>query len=297
MALITISGYPVSGKSTRSSQLSKYLEGKISEELYIGPFKSVTIVSDHSLGLSPTVYNDSTSEKPARGTIFTNLQRQLSVDSIVILDSLNYIKGFRYQIYCAAREIRLRTCTIHVVAPSELCQKWNSLRPIEEAYSKSTLENLIMRYEEPSSMVRWDAPLFTVLWSDNDIPGAQIWEAITSGNLKPPNAGTLSVAKAPTDALHVLEQTTNTMCSMIVAASSSQPEGGATSIIIGEAKVLVGLPPRIVTVSEMQRVKRQFVAIHKKAITLGTTERGGVHFGEANIARKFAEYIAEHIQQ
>jgi hypothetical protein len=58
-------------------------------------------------------FPDSASEKPARGTIFTSLQRQLAVDRILILDSLNYIKGFRYQIYCAAREMKLRTCTVH----------------------------------------------------------------------------------------------------------------------------------------------------------------------------------------
>ena len=50
-----------------------------------------------------------------------------------------------------------------------------------------------MRFEEPSSMVRWDAPLFTVVWTDEAIPGEPIWQAITKGNLKPPNSGTLSV--------------------------------------------------------------------------------------------------------
>lgn len=42
-------------------------------------------------------------------------------------------------------------------------------------------------------MVRWDAPLFTVLWSDESVPGEQIWDAISKGNVKPPNSGTLSV--------------------------------------------------------------------------------------------------------
>jgi tRNA uridine 5-carbamoylmethylation protein Kti12 len=30
----------------------------------------------------------------------------------VIVDSLNYIKGFRYQMYCAARELKARVCTV-----------------------------------------------------------------------------------------------------------------------------------------------------------------------------------------
>jgi len=104
------------------------------------------------------------------------------------------------------------------------------------------------------------------------------------------------VVKAPTDALHVLEQTTAAMVSAIVSASSSQPTGGTTIIPIASTRLSITLPQRIVTVPEMQRVKRQFVTIHKKAITLGTIERGAVDFDEESVAHKFAEYIAEHVQ-
>lgn len=54
----------------------------------------------------------SRSEKPARGALFTAMQRQMATDTILIVDSLNYIKGFRYQMYCAAREMKLRVCTV-----------------------------------------------------------------------------------------------------------------------------------------------------------------------------------------
>jgi tRNA uridine 5-carbamoylmethylation protein Kti12 len=55
---------------------------------------------------------DSKSEKPARGALFTAMQRQIGQDTILIVDGLNYIKGFRYQMYCAAREHKLRVCTV-----------------------------------------------------------------------------------------------------------------------------------------------------------------------------------------
>lgn len=42
-------------------------------------------------------------------------------------------------------------------------------------------------------MVRWDSPLFTVPWTDADIPADGIWKAVTEGNVKPPNAGTQAV--------------------------------------------------------------------------------------------------------
>jgi protein KTI12 len=63
----------------------------------------------------PRVDNDaleSRSEKPARATLFAAIQRQMGPDTILIVDALNYIKGFRYQLYCAAREFKLRICTV-----------------------------------------------------------------------------------------------------------------------------------------------------------------------------------------
>lgn len=42
-------------------------------------------------------------------------------------------------------------------------------------------------------MVRWDSPLFTVLWSDEEPPSEDIWKAVTEGLVKPPNTGTQAV--------------------------------------------------------------------------------------------------------
>lgn len=55
---------------------------------------------------------DATAEKAARASLFSAVTRQLSPDRIVIFDGMNYIKGFRYQLYCAAREYKCRTCTV-----------------------------------------------------------------------------------------------------------------------------------------------------------------------------------------
>ena len=43
------------------------------------------------------------------------MQRQMGQDTILIVDSMNYIKGFRYQLYCAAREHKLRVCTVSLL--------------------------------------------------------------------------------------------------------------------------------------------------------------------------------------
>jgi protein KTI12 len=220
----------------------------------------------------------------------------MAVDTILIVDSLNYIKGFRYQIYCAARELKLRTCTVFVVASPDLCREWNASRQTSTAYDSTTLENLLVRFEEPSSMVRWDTPLFTIMWNDEDIPGIGIWEAITQGSLKPPNSGTLAVAKAPADALNILEKTTTAIISTIVS-NSFQSGGGSIPIsICRNVKQFITLPPRNITLSELQRLKRQFVIVHRKVITLGTIERGTVDWEEESIGKKFVEFVEEHLK-
>jgi protein KTI12 len=130
MALITISGYPCSGKSTRAQQIKQDFESRLNDESYVGPKLSVEIVDDpgSKVGreaydgecdsvVQPTFANasscvDSKSEKPARASLFTNVTRSLGEDKIIICDAPNYIKGFRYQMYCAAREAKVRVATV-----------------------------------------------------------------------------------------------------------------------------------------------------------------------------------------
>ncbi|KIO04202.1 hypothetical protein M404DRAFT_143643 [Pisolithus tinctorius Marx 270] len=298
MALITISGYPSSGKSQRAAQIKRHFEARLADPFYTGPSLSVVVLDDDTLNIDRSSYNDSRSEKPARGTLFTAVQRNLAQNKIVIVDSLNYIKGFRYQMYCAAREIKVRVCTVYVLATPDLCKQWNSERTDGKAYAPETLANLLQRYEEPSSMVRWDSPLFTVSWSDEDVPADDIWRAITEGVVKPPNTGTQAVAKAPTDALRTLEHTTASVVSALVSEQANSGSlGGTTAVTLSPMlKVRITLPPRNVTLSELQRLKRQFVMLHKKAITLGTTEKGAVDWSEQSVADKFVVYLEENMK-
>lgn len=131
MALITFTGYPSSGKTRRACQLKDHLDRRIADP----SGQKVIILSDDSLnvvrssydGMPPYLFlflppfalimirtdaTDSRSEKSARATLFAAIQRQMGQDTILIVDALNYIKGFRYQLYCAAREFKLRVCTV-----------------------------------------------------------------------------------------------------------------------------------------------------------------------------------------
>lgn len=57
MALVTISGYPCSGKTTRALKLKEGFEQRIGDPAYDGPVTRVTLLSDDTLGLSREAYN------------------------------------------------------------------------------------------------------------------------------------------------------------------------------------------------------------------------------------------------
>lgn len=106
------------------------------------------------------------------------------------------------------------------------------------------------------------------------------------------------MAVAPTDALHTLERTASDMVSSIISEQASmQGLGGSITLQLSDnLHPRVTLPARNITLSELQRLKRQFVTIHKKAITLGTTEKGAVDWSEDSIAEKFVTYLEENLR-
>ena len=73
--------------------------------------------------------------------------------------------------------------------------------------------------------------------------------------------------------------------------------GGPTTLNASPGlNVSMRLPARALTLSEVQRYKRSFVAVHKKAVTIGTVERGAVDLTEEAVARKFVEYLEENLK-
>ncbi|WAR59432.1 hypothetical protein PtB15_11B72 [Puccinia triticina] len=167
MALVVLSGFPCSGKTTRADQIKQMLESKIAQASDPPSAKTVILINDELLGVSRAAYDESKTEKVARASLLSSTIRKLSKDHIVICDGMNYIKGFRYQLYCAAREAGVRTCTIHIANIPANCLAYNAKLAPESRYKEETIQNLFTRYEEPNSSVRWDSPLIVFPWCDS----------------------------------------------------------------------------------------------------------------------------------
>ncbi|KAI7843561.1 hypothetical protein COHA_002803 [Chlorella ohadii] len=154
MPLIVVSGLPSSGKSGAAAALADVCRA-------LG--QDVVVVDEESLHLRRNdSYKDATSEKVARGTLLSAVERSLTRRRTVICDSQNNIKGYRYQLWCIARQAATRYCMVHVDTPADVCREWNAARPAEGAFSDAIFEDLACRFERPDSRNRWDAPLFTL---------------------------------------------------------------------------------------------------------------------------------------
>ncbi|KAL8736104.1 MAG: hypothetical protein Q9181_002545 [Wetmoreana brouardii] len=271
MPLILISGYPSSGKTYRSNQLVDFFETRIkaATEPHIRSL-NVIHINDQTLGLNRDVYKEARSEKDARAAEYSAVKRALGRDTVVIADGLNYIKGFRYQLYCEAKAVQTPSCVVHIGTPIKTCRKINAelLKDSEQdgGYPDEIFENLVYRYEEPNGMTRWDSPLFTVPYEDTTPPFEDIWNASigNEGELKKvrPNQATVMIPAAASDYLYELDKTTQEILNAIIGWQKDHigEVGGQVSL----GSHTVELPASSVSLPQLQRIRRQFISLNRQ---------------------------------
>ena len=197
----------------------------------------------------------------------------------MILDHANYIKGWRYQLYCEAKAVRTPHCVVHVGTPIEKAREINEGRLAareegkeegEGAYEPENWENLVFRYEEPNAMARWDAPLFTVLWDDELPPGELIWDALIGSEdggkkMVRPNQATVLKKVSGEDYLYELDRSTQAILNRILEWAKDHPGEGGGEVNVGEGEELVvELSAKPVGLPALQRLRRQFISLNRK---------------------------------
>ncbi|XP_030856394.1 protein KTI12 homolog [Strongylocentrotus purpuratus] len=252
MPLVIMCGYPSSGKSKRSNQLQSFIESSTD--------KKCLIINDDSFGTDKNdVYADSKKEKDARGKLKSSTQRLLSKDDLVILDSLNYIKGFRYELYCAVKSSQTPHCVIFCDTPVEVATTWNSEREDQEKYTKEIFDGLVMRFEAPVSKNRWDSPLFSIAPSD-ELPCQEIYDALFLRKAPPRNLSTVSQPLSATNFLYELDKRTQEAVTTLMSAQKTSIPGDDISIPGAKDKVHLA---RSINNAELQRIRRQFITYTK----------------------------------
>lgn len=257
MPLVTFTGLPSSGKSTYARELVADLENRINlakQDLSPGHNLKVVYHTDESLGISPDQYLELVLEKSLRGAQLLAVKRDLLKLTIVVLDLLCYIKGFRYQIYCEAKNIPTPHCVIQVSTPESKCIEWNNGK-----WRPELIKQLAMRYEEPNGDTRWDLPLFPLVSMEGDqLPTNEIWNTLVLK--KPPTVNALTVSKAvgSNDFLQQLDKQTLAVLGQIM--QQQQLGGGDVKISDG---VVVNMPPTTVSTGQLQRIRRTYIGLNR----------------------------------
>ncbi|XP_071638084.1 protein KTI12 homolog [Temnothorax longispinosus] len=256
MPLIVVTGVPCSGKTTRSVELKSYFEEKLK-----GSGQTVEIISESDAiiqaGYDKNVYfADSKKEKAVRSSIKSNIQRKLDSNSLLIFDGSNYIKGYRYEIYCTTKLYKTPQCTLHCNLPIEQAWLWNNKRLESERYTEEIFDSLVSRYEVPEATNRWDSPLFTVMPEDN-LTCDEIYCYLYKGKLPKPNLSTQNAPLASTNYLYELDNITK---DVINAVLSMQQLGVIHDIKIPGSSVNL---KRAAAPSRLAMLRRQFINFSK----------------------------------
>jgi protein KTI12 len=129
-------------------------------------------------------YSDSQAEKATRSALKAVFDRAVGAaaaastssgiddddkTTLIILDSMNYIKGFRYEMHCISKAAQERHAVVWVMNDVDVSKQWNEQRKQQQQqqnedfyYTNEQMEELILRYEPPDARNRWDKPLYRV---------------------------------------------------------------------------------------------------------------------------------------
>lgn len=146
-------------------------------------------------------------EKIVRSDLKSDVIRHLNRDDVVIFDAGNYIKGYRYEVYCATKSARVSQCTVFCAINDQQMRSFNQQRRSRsrdedvaivannsaEPYTEDTLQALKMRFEEPQGNNRWDAPLFT-LFPESTPNLEAMHKCLYEQGPPPPNQSTQNVS-------------------------------------------------------------------------------------------------------
>ncbi|KAI8967629.1 chromatin associated protein KTI12-domain-containing protein [Mycotypha africana] len=236
MPLIIVTGFPSSGKTTRVNEIKEYLQKKIQEEK---KQLRVHVIDDGSLHVTKDAY-----------------------------------KGYRYQMYCVARAIGTPSCCVHMGTPVEVAKDWNTSRG-EEGYDGQIFDELVSRYEEPDERNKWESPLFTIIYDDKELPLDKIWDALINKQAKPPNKSTVSKPVSATNYVYELDKATLEIINAFVERQKELGPGGMP-MTVPRSETKVVNPPRTVTLSELRRLRKQFINFNKLNTTIDVDRLGDV---------------------
>lgn len=288
MPLIVLIGPPCSGKTIYASKLKRYLtdEKKV----------NVIHINEECLGLNKVeYYENSNKEKMLRAKLKSEVEKWLDDKNFVILDSYNYIKGYRYELYCLVRNYKTTLCVIYISRDLDFCLQHNykhiisnnnlvskndsvntklsnldnssnnkllnecdkNITNIENLiYPIELLKDLYSRLEVPQAKNRWDSPLYQI-YQEEEIPYNEVYDNLTIG--KRPNYAVSTVPEKNYDSsyLQELDIVCNSVNNRVMTEQSNE-----NNIIKIDNYCTIYLK-KVFSGIELKKIKQEFLKICK----------------------------------
>ncbi|XP_057481563.1 protein KTI12 homolog [Actinidia eriantha] len=300
MALVVICGQPCSGKSKAALCLAEALKDSESKP-------TVRIIDETSFHLNRNQsYADMPAEKNLRGVLRSEVDRSLSRESIIIVDSLNSIKGYRYELWCLARAAGTRYCVLYCDVEENHCRNWNEERRGrgEAAYEDKIFEDLVRRFERPDRRNRWDSPLFE-LWPFKDSiekSSPAILDAVlyltkrVDSKTKDvivlqPTIATQTARVSEANSLYEIDRVTQVVINAIVEAQSQSIGVPVNGINLGEGLPNINIS-RAVGLPELRRLRRTFIKLTGQSSLSGPSPPSDA----VSAKRMFVDYLNRELE-
>ncbi|CAH0697983.1 unnamed protein product [Spodoptera exigua] len=277
MPLIIICGTPVSGKTSRAIELRDFFVNKHG--------KKVEVVSEDEaitkLGYDKnSTYLDSQKEKRVRGYLKSEVLRLIGKDNVVILDGSNYIKGYRYELYCASKASKSTQCTVYTIRNHDEAWEDNLKRENGSSsipYTEEVFNALSrLRFEEPNSNNRWDSPLFTVQPTD-EMNLEDVYKVLFEKKPPPPNMSTQNAPLTSTNFLYELDKVTQAISKQILEAKQLNMDG-EVKFPDYPGCVLDAGNTQLVNPQKLLKLRRQFLTYAKMNHSNEETSKIGRYF-------------------
>eukprot|EP00026_Physarum_polycephalum_P015440 Phypoly_transcript_16121.p1 GENE.Phypoly_transcript_16121~~Phypoly_transcript_16121.p1 ORF type:complete len:235 (-),score=31.95 Phypoly_transcript_16121:64-768(-) len=198
-------------------------------------------------------FSTSLLEKNTRASLKASVERFLTKDVTVISDSLNYIKGYRYELFCIARAASTPMCVIMCDTPPEVCSEWNSQRPEAERWDEGLFNELTMRFETPNPRNKWDSQLI-VIHPEEPMQFETIKKFLYEKSTLKANQATQQQVLSDTNFVHQAEKITQDIMTGILANPTALP-GDSIKVPHTDKLVVVQHAPNL---AELRRLRKQF---------------------------------------
>lgn len=272
-----MSGIPCSGKTTRSVELKKFFEELGTEVIIVSEFEQFKKAGFEKNAF----YADSNKEKHIRSLLKSEVLRYIKPTNVVILDALNYIKGYRYELFCGTKANKCNQCTLHTEINRDQAWKFNEDRENKnEKYDRNTFDSLLMRYEEPNGSNRWDSPLY-MIFPDQELDKNEIYTSLFKKKAPKPNMSTQNPPLSSTNFLFELDQITKKIVDDLIVFKNNSKSG---VVLVPEQEDL-SIDISNTSIQQLVMLRRQYLTYSKMNAP-----------NKKDIARLFIQYLTTNLQ-